>query len=373
MSKKSSGNVQKSSISNANSSRRKNGNKLNHNGDENVFVPAASSMQLVASNPRIDRRNGKSMHIRHRELIQSVSGATAFTALSLSVNPGIAATFPWLYKEAQGWEQYRFSKIKFIYLQRTSSTTVGSVMLAPDYDAIDSVPSTEAQMGTYQDSVEGAAWINLVCNLDVNAMFPLGPRKFIRSGNVPGADLKTYDAANLIFGVVDFASSAAIGKLWVEYEVEFFVPQTAGSGNSISSASTVATSTVGTTFVSTVYKELLFDTNISDGLSLGTPVAGVYTLPAGKYFVSASASFKDTSAESFYGVLTIYKNGTFVSPSVSNQFAAAALASGIENLTVFGYVESDGTDTLSIAAKLTGAAGTLTCLADSAQLVVRLA
>jgi hypothetical protein len=39
-------------------------------------------------------------------------------------------------------------------------------------------------------------------------------------------DIKTYDVANFFVNVVDSSTSASWGKLWVDYEVEFYTPQT---------------------------------------------------------------------------------------------------------------------------------------------------
>jgi hypothetical protein len=55
-------------------------------------------------------------------------------------------------------------------------------------------------------------------------MFPLGNRKQIRYFNVPG-DVNIYDAGIMYVCTLGQASTAEIGKLWVDYEVEFHIPQ----------------------------------------------------------------------------------------------------------------------------------------------------
>jgi hypothetical protein len=60
----------------------------------------------------------------------------------------------------------------------------------------------------------------------------MGPRKYVRSGPLgPNLDIKTYDSGTLFVATVDGASgSPPWGKLWVEYDVTFSVPQVTNTG-----------------------------------------------------------------------------------------------------------------------------------------------
>jgi hypothetical protein len=169
--------------------------------------------------------------IVHRELIASVTGSTAFTvAQTIALQPGLAASFPWLSIMAQGWEQYRFRKLKYCYYTRTGSNIPGSVMLAPDYDAADAAPATEQIASSYEDVAEDAPWKDIECNLTPSAMLAGKERLFTRSGALAAnLDVKTYDAGNLFVCSVD-GTAVNWGKLWVEYDIEFYVPQLPATG-----------------------------------------------------------------------------------------------------------------------------------------------
>jgi hypothetical protein len=190
-------------------------------------VASAYSSQQMGKAPII-KQSKDSVRITHRELIGNVTGAatTAFTnSFTLELNPGILATFPWLSTIAQNWETYLFLKARLCYYTRTGSTTAGSVVIAPDYDAADASPPTEQIISSYQDVVEDVPWKDIVCTLRHSAMHPEGKRKYIRTEALANnLDIKTYDAANLFVFTVDSAAAAAWGKIWIEYEVVLFTP-----------------------------------------------------------------------------------------------------------------------------------------------------
>lgn len=189
-------------------------------------VAAAYSTGQYQKPPQIIRASADSTRIVHRELVSSVTGSVAFTvAQTLAINPGLSATFPWLSVQAQGWERYRFNKLKFCYYTRTGSNVPGSIQLAPDYDAADVAPISEAVASTYADCAEDAPWKDIVCELKPRNMNMARSEHFVRVEPLgANLDIKTYDVANLFVNTVD-GTAVAWGKLWVEYDVTFMAPQ----------------------------------------------------------------------------------------------------------------------------------------------------
>jgi len=181
-------------------------------------------------------KNGeRQIRIVHRELVASVTGSVAFAVnSSISLNPGLVASFPWLSSQAQGWERYRFNRLKFCYFTRTGTATPGSVIMSPDYDAADSAPVSEQVASTYEDTKEDAPWKDIDCTLTPQSLHALGPTKFIRTGPLnANQDIKTYDAGTFYLSTVD-GTAVSWGKLWVEYDVTLFNPQlNAGGGGSL--------------------------------------------------------------------------------------------------------------------------------------------
>jgi len=145
---------------------------------------AAYALGQGSKEPKIINHGRDGVRIVHRELIGSITGSTGFTiAQQIALNPGLQASFPWLSTQAQGWEQYRFHMLRFCYYSRTGSSTPGSMMLVPDYDAADAAPATEQIASAYRDVEEQAPWVpEFCCALNVKAMHPDGTHKFIRTG-----------------------------------------------------------------------------------------------------------------------------------------------------------------------------------------------
>jgi hypothetical protein len=315
------------------------------------------------------------MRIKHRELIAStVAGSTGFTVQNVfALNPGLAATFPWLAPQAAQWEQYTVHGIKFIWVPIAPTSTAGDVYLVPDYDASDPTPTTEVQASDNVDSVVDSCWQDIECVLDNKAMMGLGPRRFTRPCAIAG-DVKTFDVGKFFLCTNNEAGTSAIGKLFVEYDFEFFEPQNSPNPDTFPQQTSFYTQTASESFVNATPKALAWDTLVFDPLSVGVGASGVFTPPAGCYRIEAMACFNDSTAEAFTANLQLFKNGAaltnqIVSQTLSNNAAGAETTS----LSLAGVVPMNGTDTFQIEATLTGAAGNKTSIANACQLVISLA
>jgi len=269
-------------------------------GANSTSVAAAYSAPVKNNRPKISYgENGRSCRVQHKEFIQNVTGTTNFAvALFLALNPGLAGTFPWLANIANNFEQYRVRMMRFCYLTRTGTNIPGSVLMAPDYDASDVQPVSEQILSNYAEIVEDAPWKDICCVLRPAGMHALGPKKFVRNGLVPGQDLKTTDVGTFILATVD-GTAVNWGKLWVEYDIEFFEPQLNPNGSSLSST---AQGTLGTTAAV-----------ISAGLAIAGPlissvVGNVVSFqnltPGGEYFLTvvAIASANTAALSALVGV-----------------------------------------------------------------------
>jgi hypothetical protein len=239
------------------------------------------------------------------------------------------------------------------------------VILAPDYDPADPSPSSEARVTSYKDAVEGSAWQLLECVLDPLAMHELGPRKFIRD-MVPAGDIKTFDVASFFLCTVEQADSSAIGKLWVDYDVELFVPQLSAQASPIPQSGTSFYVATGQTLTTAV--EAAIDWTLV--VNAAGESAGVFTPNKGVYMVEGNVSLLDSANELFNVTITAKKNSANLSPSITNRHSHAASGSNERINISIGpfYVFMNGTDTMEIDVTATGAAGTLTV--TSGQLMI---
>jgi hypothetical protein len=198
----------------------------------NVIAAAASYSSVKTSKAPLVTASREQCRIVHRELIGSVTGSVAFAiAFNLALNPGINTTFPWLSGMASLWEEYQFSKLRFCYETRTGTATPGSVLQAIDYDAADAAPTSEQIISSYQGAVEGAPWItSICCDARGSSLSGFAKRRYLRTGALANnQDIKTYDVGNYFLATVD-GTAVGWGKLYVEYDVTFFIPQLPSAG-----------------------------------------------------------------------------------------------------------------------------------------------
>jgi hypothetical protein len=147
---------------------------------------------------------------------------------------------------AQAWEQYEFIDLKFCYYTRTGTNVPGSLMMAFD-DAADAAPASEQVASSYEGVVEDAPWKDITCFVRKVSMAGSMRKHYTRSGPLASnLDIKTYDVGKLHLITLD-GTAVPWGKLWVEYDIIFNLPQlpptgvvSSGLGGSVTGAGTLS-------------------------------------------------------------------------------------------------------------------------------------
>lgn len=219
--------MQQSKQKKANKAPKGQRTKANPPKRANSGVPASYATTKRSTPLRFTAQMGDGrILVRNEEFITDISGSVAFATQSISVNPGLSKTFPWLSNLANNYEFYHFKKLEFHYRPYVGTQSAGSVILAVDYDAADAPATTKARMMTYSGSVMGPVYRDLTLRAAPTNLSKMGTQKYTRPGDVPaGKDVKTYDVANLFIGT-DNGTIAAVGSLFVQYEVELMTPHT---------------------------------------------------------------------------------------------------------------------------------------------------
>jgi hypothetical protein len=323
------------------------------------------SRRVQTFSPVISRTGLKSMRIHHRELIAAaVAGSTGFTVQNVfSLNPGLAATFPWLAPQAQQWQQYTVHGLRFFWVPIAPTSTAGDVYLVPDYDAADPTPTTETQAADNVDAVVDSCWQDICCVLDPRGMMGIGPRRFVRPCAVAG-DVKTFDVGKFFLCTNNESGTSTIGKLFVEYDIEFFEPQNDPNPDTTPQQTSVFSNSAAQTFTTATPAALSNLVVMYDPLSVVAPIAGVFTPPAGCYRIVTNACFRDNANEQFTATMSYWKNGALFLAN-SQAYTAIQQQAGVAGteyieLTLDGVVPLNGTDTFQVEVTLTGAAGVLT-------------
>lgn len=172
------------------------------------------------------------IRVEHREMIRNVLSSTDFTLFALNINPGLQETFPWLSRIAQNFEMYRMNGCIFEWVTNSgdaltaTNTALGKVIMATDYNVLDSNFTSDQQMYATEFSNSGKPSMNLIHAVEcAPAENPL-KLNYIRSGTVePGADPRLYDLGKFQLAVSGCQSAGnQLGELWVSYDVSLCKP-----------------------------------------------------------------------------------------------------------------------------------------------------
>jgi hypothetical protein len=333
----------------------------------------------------------------HRELVLSnvafpASNEANFNlASSLFINPGLASTFPWLAPIAIQFEQYVFHRLTLEWIPIAPTSTQGDVYIVPVYDASGSPPTTETQAANNMGAVTNSVWKGFAVHCDPAGMRAGTTRKFVRDRAVAG-DLKTYDSGQ-IFVCTNNGNTAsqAAGKLFVNYDVEFFVPNsdnlvgtlipTATSQFDVTGSQTLTTAT-GTNVIVAPFVDRTSGSNYdplkwwatwSSANNNFTPPAGVYRLDFCGTVINTASSNTISSGVSVLKNGASFPSAAGGSPVVTNSAEGAGNGAGDTYLpqVISTCIACNGSDTVAIAIAATFSAGTTTI--NSGQLLVSMA
>jgi hypothetical protein len=178
--------------------------------------------------------------IKHSEYISDVSGSVLFaTPLTLNVNPGLPASFPWLAQIANAYEKFCIKQIQFRYAPEAPTTVTGAIFLSPEYNPQDTAPVSKSETFQNEDTVRTVPWEGVVCKIPTKYL-KVYNEYFVRPGILPAnQDLKTYDPLVMYVCTQGQANTNLLGEIWVDYQIELINPQgniTPVSGSAISAA-----------------------------------------------------------------------------------------------------------------------------------------
>jgi len=173
------------------------------------------------------------IRINHREFIGDVSSpGSAFNLVQYSINPGLAASFPFLSTLTSAFEQYDIEGMVYEF-KSTSGTAVGStntalgvVIMATNYDVLDPPFASKVEMEAYQfatSTVPSASVLHAIeCARDKSAM----PISYVRTNTAPSnSDLRMYDHGLFQIATQGQQAACVIGELWVTYSVKLMKPK----------------------------------------------------------------------------------------------------------------------------------------------------
>jgi len=171
--------------------------------------------------------------MRHREYITDITASTNFVSLPFDLNPGLVSTFPWLASVASNFEEYVFRGLIFefktmssdVILSSNTTTALGSVIMATQYNTLDSLFVDKRTMENYEFACSSKPSLSFIHPIECKRSLDFDTHLYVRNGAFQG-DQRLYDLGTFQVAVQGMqASSGVIGELWASYEVELFKPK----------------------------------------------------------------------------------------------------------------------------------------------------
>lgn len=190
-------------------------------------APIARSLNATTRNPSVNGSRG--FKVAHSEFITDLNSSTTFSVLKLPIQPGLPSSFPWLSDMAPNFEEYRIVSWRARIESQAPTTTPGTLMAVIDYDPADGDPLSKQEFMTKAGATRCAVWNSCACAAR-STRRPFS-RLYVRTGALASnLDIKTYDYGNLYVGVEGVTGDVvAIGELYIDYEIEFFTPESSGA------------------------------------------------------------------------------------------------------------------------------------------------
>lgn len=170
----------------------------------------------------------------HREFIADIKSTTGFVNQSFPINPGNSTLFPWLSTVAKNFEQYEFLGLIFEF-KSTSATAVGSVntglgtvIMATDYDVLDSKYADKRAMEVSEFATSAAPYNSQVHPIECDPKQNVMRQLFIQAGNVVANypdDPRFSALGNFQIATSGMQAVSTIGELWVSYHIKLLKPQ----------------------------------------------------------------------------------------------------------------------------------------------------
>lgn len=172
------------------------------------------------------------VRIREREFLGDIvasAAAGAFKNTSYPITPTDSSTFPWLSNIARLYDQWEPNGIVFEFVSTSSdfngsAQALGSLIMATDYDCMDSPYPNKVIMDNADYSNSGKPSISQVHGIECDPA--QRPYKLMYTKGITGSVANRNTLGN--FQVASAGVSAAnvvLGELWVSYDITFYKKQ----------------------------------------------------------------------------------------------------------------------------------------------------
>jgi hypothetical protein len=172
--------------------------------------------------------------VKHREYLQDIVSSESFSSITIPINPGLSTSFPWLSGVAANFEEYILHGLVFefkttssdVILSTATSTALGSVIMATQYNSLSPPFTTKLAMENYDFAVSCKPSVSMLHPIECKYSLTPINKLFVRTGTPASGDLRLYDIGVFQCATVGMqANGGTIGELWCTFELELLKPK----------------------------------------------------------------------------------------------------------------------------------------------------
>lgn len=187
-------------------------------------VPSAYGQVDSISGPEQLYDSKGNCRIRHREYLKDILSTEMDyqEMFTLTANPTIEESFPWLSGMASNFQKFCFEKLCVRYVTQSPTTSPGSVMIIPIYDVDEDNPPNKAEALVFQDTTRSPAWQECCSLLPKNRLCTY--KEYFTK--IEPSNQKQSIPAKIVIATSGGSDSGPItGEIWVEYDIKLSCPQ----------------------------------------------------------------------------------------------------------------------------------------------------
>lgn len=178
---------------------------------------------------------GSDIVLSHREFVVDIKSSINFTKQKFMLNPGNPVLFPWLNQIAMLYEEYEFLGVVFEFKSTsatavgTTSSAMGSVVMATDYDCEDNNFYDKRTMEAAEYATSGQPFQSFIHPIECDPKRNVIAKLFIQPGvtdivDLPGDPRFSMHGVTTVATIGQQIDGTSIGELWVSYHVRLSRP-----------------------------------------------------------------------------------------------------------------------------------------------------
>jgi hypothetical protein len=336
------------------------GNLLDRiSGRGDYIVQRNSITGSGVAGPPVFGKDG-SLRFSHREyLFDVVSAGSSFNLTGYAINPGNRYLFPFLSQIALCFEEYEMLGLIFTFKSdsgnavSSTNSSLGSVIMATNYDVLDDNFNSKQQMLAYQYSTDCKPSLSAIHAVECQPKSNVLSTMYVRPSSAApsGSDRRFYDLGNFQIATVGQQAAFTVGELWVSYDILLKKPKIGSPlGDDVSTCHFRITSASNSNPLLTVSRQANYTIDCTCNVSsVVIPRSGRYLIAASWNAAALGWATPMTAGTGATAVLA-FDAGANSSVPASNTTAPIATCIGVFDISGSGIVNMPGTFTVTTLA-----------------------